>query len=94
MFTASDLMGPGLFTEIGGEFIDTTHEDIMGLVKEFNLELIDLHAPQAPAVRRETFFFNGRHLTEAQDFLPSYLLRHKLQIPVGHEVQFSLELFQ
>ena len=66
MFTAENLMGPGLFTEIGGEFIDTTHEDIMGLVKEFNLELIDLHAPQTPPVRRETFFFNGRHLTEAQ----------------------------
>jgi monoamine oxidase len=65
MFTAKDLMGPDLFTELGGEFIDSTHEDIMGLVKEFNLELIDLHAPDGK-VRRETFFFNGRHLTEAQ----------------------------
>jgi len=65
MYTATDLMGKGLNTEIGGEFIDSTHVDIMGLVKEFNLELIDLHAPETPKVHRETFFFNGKHLTEA-----------------------------
>src|SRR5215212_10059131 len=39
-------------------------------------------------------FQDSCRLAEAQDFLPSYLLRHKLQIPVGYEVQFSLQLFQ
>jgi len=66
MFTAENLMGQGLFTELGGEFIDSDHKDILGLIKEFNLETIDLAAPSTPAVRKDTFFFNGQHMTQAQ----------------------------
>ena len=56
----------GLFTELGGEFIDSDHEDILGLMKEFNLETIDMFEETTPRVKKDTYFFNGRHYTEAQ----------------------------
>ncbi len=66
IFTAADLMGPGLFTELGGEFIDSDHEDMLGLIKEFGLETIDMMTPSTPKLKKDTFFFNGRHMTETQ----------------------------
>jgi monoamine oxidase len=59
-------MGDGLFTELGGEFIDSDHEDILGLMKEFNLETIDMFEQTTPRVKKDTYFFNGRHYNEAQ----------------------------
>ena len=66
MFTAKDLMAPGLVTELGGEFIDSDHKDIFNLMTEFGLEKVDLFASTTPALKKETFFFNGRHYTEEQ----------------------------
>ena len=47
MFTATDLLGQGLFTELGGEFIDSNHEDILALINEFDLDTIDTQAPRS-----------------------------------------------
>lgn len=66
MLTVSNLMGDGLTTELGGEFIDSTHEEMLALVKEFGLELLDTHGPAAAAFTPETYFVNGRHYTQAQ----------------------------
>lgn len=65
IFTMYDLLGPGLNTEMGGEFIDTPHEDMLSLCKEFNLELIDLK-PEGSKLVEEAYFFDGKHITEAQ----------------------------
>jgi monoamine oxidase len=65
MFSRRDAIGPGLVTEFGGEFINTDHEEIMGLVKEFNLPLMDMKAPDE-AKLKDTHFFGGRHRTEAE----------------------------
>ncbi len=46
MFTATNLLGEGLTTELGGEFIDSTHEEMLALMKEFNLERLDTQAPR------------------------------------------------
>jgi len=37
------MMGEGLWTEMGGEFIDTDHEDMLNLARHFNLPLLDRH---------------------------------------------------
>ncbi|MGH9555707.1 MAG: flavin monoamine oxidase family protein, partial [Terriglobales bacterium] len=66
MFTARDLMGPGLTTELGGEFIDTGHEEMLALAKEFALPLLDTRSPRMGRVRREAYFFNGRHYTQRE----------------------------
>jgi hypothetical protein len=41
MFTARDLLGEGLTTELGGEFIDTGHADMLGLAAELGLQPTD-----------------------------------------------------
>jgi monoamine oxidase len=60
-----DLLGKGLTTEMGGEFIDSTHEDVLNLAKELNLDLIDLK-PEASTLVEEAYFFEGSMRTEAQ----------------------------
>jgi monoamine oxidase len=66
MFTAHDLLAPGLSTELGGEFIDSTHEEMLALMTEFGLERLDTQGPEAASLRGETYFINGRHYTHAQ----------------------------
>jgi monoamine oxidase len=71
MLTAKDLMAPGLTTEMGGEFIDSGHEEMLALVREFKLSMWDFQ--DIPGVKDEAFFFNGAHRTEAQvirEFMP------------------------
>ena len=41
IFTATNLLGDGLTTELGGEFIDSTHEEMLALMDEFGLERLD-----------------------------------------------------
>jgi monoamine oxidase len=66
MFTATNIMGDGLTTELGGEFIDTTHEEMLALMAEFGLERLDTQGPEAESLKPETYFVNGRHYTQAQ----------------------------
>jgi monoamine oxidase len=61
MFTLKDQFGPGITTDIGGEFVDSTHTDILQLVKELDLELYDL---SRDALTPKTFWFEGRLLGE------------------------------
>lgn len=66
MFTATDLLGEGLTTELGGEFIDSSHEEMLALMKEFGLERLDTQGADAAKFVAETYFINGRHYTQAQ----------------------------
>ena len=60
MYTATGLVGPGLTTELGGEFIDSGHVDILNLVREFGLPLYDVESPSETALIKDSYFFNGR----------------------------------
>ncbi len=62
MYTAHDLMNPGQTTELGGEFIDSIHTDVLDLVAEFGLDLSDTDDDPL----HEAFYFHGRHYTEAE----------------------------
>ncbi len=64
IFTATNLLGDGLTTELGGEFIDTTHEEMLALMDEFKLERLD--TLEVGSLKPETYFVNGRHYTQAQ----------------------------
>ena len=66
MFTAKDLLGDGLTTELGGEFIDSNHIEMLNLMTEFGLERLDTRAPAVASLKPETYFINGRHYTQAQ----------------------------
>lgn len=65
MFTGRDVVGTGLTTELGAEFIDTNHEAVLGLVRELGLELLDTktHEEERFAAR---YHFGGNDYTEAQ----------------------------
>jgi monoamine oxidase len=65
MFTARDLLGDGLTTELGGEFIDSTHEEMLALMDEFGLQRLDT-VQEDSKLKPETYFINGRHYTQAQ----------------------------
>ena len=66
MFTAKNLLADGLTTELGGEFIDSNHEEMLNLMTEFGLERLDTRAPEAASLKPETYFINGRHYTQEQ----------------------------
>jgi monoamine oxidase len=67
IFTAQGLLAPGLITELGGEFINSDHRDMIALVKELGLELLDLNAPGGPGdPPRVTCYVEGSHRTEAE----------------------------
>lgn len=66
MYTAKNLMGQGLTTELGGEFIDSIHEDMLNLVDEFGLELLDTQSASELLLTKDAYFFDNQHysLTE------------------------------
>ncbi|MCS6923542.1 MAG: FAD-dependent oxidoreductase [Fimbriimonadales bacterium] len=65
IYSASDLFAPGLITELGGEFIDSTHQDMLRFVRLFDLELIDLEARSERNLETR-YYFNGQSYTEVQ----------------------------
>ena len=60
IFSVPDLMEKGYWTEMGGEFIDTGHKDMLNLAKQFNLPLLDRKAPSELSLGLEeyAYFFN------------------------------------
>ena len=72
MFTLKNYFGENITTDIGGEFIDANHEDILQLVKELNLEFYDL---RTDTLQKETLYFDGKAYTEKDltDALQPYI---------------------
>ena len=66
VLSARDHLGPGLVTELGGEFIDSDHSEMLGYAQKFGLELIDTQAPSEREVIANAFYFGGTLYTEAQ----------------------------
>lgn len=66
MFTKHDILAPGLYTELGGEFIDSEHRDMLNLCNEFNLGLLDTATPAESKFIRDSFYINGKFHSESQ----------------------------
>ncbi len=66
IFSKTNLMGTGLFTELGGEFIDSQHTDLLQLCSELGLSLLDMGSPTEAQLSNETFFVDGQLYTESQ----------------------------
>jgi monoamine oxidase len=66
IYTAKDILNPGLTTELGGEFIDSIHLEMLALAQEFNLELIDVHSVGEQKLVREAYFFEGSYHSESE----------------------------
>jgi len=63
MFTITDEFAPDTWVDLGGEFINSDHEDMLSLVEEFNLTVDDRHAA-GDARARDYFFFDGQLISE------------------------------
>lgn len=57
MYTAKNMLGRGITTELGGEFVDSNHKDILDLAAEFGLELVDTEKDSH--LVKQIFHFNG-----------------------------------
>jgi monoamine oxidase len=66
ILTLRNLAAPGTHTEAGGEFIDTSHADMMTLAGEFGLEIRDALGPEYSKLIDNAWFFGGRLRSEAE----------------------------
>lgn len=57
MFTLKNYFGNNLTADLGGEFVDANHEDIITLVKELGLEFYDL---RTDTLEKEMLYFNNK----------------------------------
>jgi monoamine oxidase len=65
IYTVKNEFGENITTELGGEFIDSNHEDMINLVKEFGLVLYDTEEDiKKNNLIKDTYFFSGRHYSE------------------------------
>ncbi|CUU03993.1 monoamine oxidase [Armatimonadetes bacterium GBS] len=65
IYSAQGIFAPELTTELGGEFIDSIHDDMLEFARLFELELIDTMAPTETGLETR-YFFDGQGYTEAQ----------------------------
>ena len=63
--TAHGEIAPGLVTELGGEFIDTAHKDMLALARAFELPLINTQVAGERDLKT-AYFFGERHYSEEQ----------------------------
>jgi monoamine oxidase len=60
VLTARNLLGEGLTTELGAEFIDTSHQTMLGLAQRFRLILNDITAPDERGLLEADWLFDGK----------------------------------
>jgi len=61
MYTLKNAFGAAITTDIGGEFVDTSHHDILALAKEFKLDFYDL---SKETLTNKTIYFNNTFYSE------------------------------
>lgn len=71
VFTLKDFAAPGTWSELGGQYIDTSHHSILDLCKELQVPLLDVEAPGELALVQLDYFFNGKRYTD-KDIIEEY----------------------
>lgn len=66
VFTVPGAFVEGVPCEFGGEFIDSDHADMHALVRELDLELVDVRGGEERNLIADAWFLGGRHYTDAQ----------------------------
>lgn len=64
ILSKQDFVATGVMTECGGEFIDTSHRNMLKYATDFGLPLIDTMAPSESGLKRDTFIIDGRSYSE------------------------------
>jgi monoamine oxidase len=63
MLTKTDFNKDGMFCELGGELVDSDHNDLMDLARELGIEIQELKGKDAGA---DLYFFGGKHYTDKE----------------------------
>lgn len=90
-FSRGNIISDEAVTELGGEFIDTGHRHMHALVKEFNLQLLDVHSATEAQLISDAFFFEGQHHSEEEvieHLLPLIPQLQKDYDAIGDEVSY------
>ncbi|MBZ5858824.1 flavin monoamine oxidase family protein [Flavihumibacter profundi] len=61
MWSLNEVFGKEIYSDLGGEFVDTSHADIIKLVEELGLSFLDLRTD--PFVK-QTYYFDGKVFSE------------------------------
>ncbi|MDZ7897345.1 MAG: NAD(P)/FAD-dependent oxidoreductase [Arcicella sp.] len=66
MMSATGLLAEGITTELGGEFIDSSHKDMLDLCQEFHLDFWNMRATEELKENLviHDFYFDNRRITE------------------------------
>ena len=65
IFTLCNTLGEGLVSELGGEYIDSNHNDILKLADRFNLSLVDIELKiKQEKLIKDSYFFNQLFISE------------------------------
>lgn len=68
MFTHQRFNSDGMFCELGGELVDTGHEDLISLCKEIGIEIQNLADPESSS----DLFFAGSKKVTAEELLAAF----------------------
>jgi monoamine oxidase len=66
IFTKRNILAPGLYTELGGEFVDSYHDDMISLCGEFGINLLDTRSDEELQYTRDSYFIDGRFYSEME----------------------------
>lgn len=69
IYSSKNVIGANVVTELGGEFIDSEHKDMLKLCQEFRLPLLDTLSGEEAALTRDSFFIDGRFYSEEEVLL-------------------------
>lgn len=83
MMTLRGMVAPGLYTDAGGEFVDTSHEDILGLAHEFGLGIADAFGPGLAGLVGNAWHFGGQMRTEGEVAVAVRELTGAIQFDLG-----------
>jgi monoamine oxidase len=85
MFTARGMWADEQLTELGGELIDTDHGALRGLAEELGLALDPILEAPGSGIRQDTWFFDGRLVSDAEIVAAFRPVAVRLQADVDNE---------
>ena len=65
MYTVHDAIGENTWVNLGAEYINSDHEDMIALAEELNIPLIDRFTPDE-LVLQNLYYFDGRTISETE----------------------------
>ena len=65
MYTVNDAVGKDIWVNLGAEYINSDHEDMLALAEEFEIPLLDRFTSEEMALKN-LYYFDGREISETE----------------------------